>query len=1432
MATQNGTCVRGNGAPTEEVVIRRNSTSNDVDVTSDGNNNRDDDEEEQFVPPPLSWYENSVESSSAMAAASGSAATFATASSLDDSIKDPLGVSNRGDDDNDDEARTRNELAERQNHDDGKTEANIDTRFPMTTNHDSNDNDNASGTPSSSNPHQVQINDRGNQERILYDVFSHPMQNQPLSANQQATHHTLVYPLNTQHPETSRMMTAVGSTQPSPGWKEISKVYLPLAARELLSSSIRRICYTARVSYAKGHWYRKYSDMGNKMGGFLLRPSGSGNGNGSGIALTNDDAIDDDVVARRLRDLPPISSLPWIDRQLVKEWRTYMPDTASSSASSSSAVPPPPGSSAASRRDFSAGSNFTLAGDDADSDFEQARSLVPNPVQRPKWQKAECCFACRKSFGPTRLRHHCRLCGNSFCHADSSTTHSLPHLGYDPDVKERVCDACKRLLEEQNLAERVAWRLARCRDYESGDLTPYFELGIDSYEQVAIRVTKAAIAMAKTIPLGAQATVAVETVDVLRKYGLNGIYGLMLRQEFLAAADLLRRALGINKTSWPLSVHELSAAIFYALAQHRAIRGLNPEREHMIHAYRTKSKQSNRHPSIALKSSNLVGSVENVEYATESQVQVQVQDHQQQEDQSTSIHKDESFSDVSAAAMSSPDIVQTCYSATRKALEKSLPNPSSSNSKPGGQPSPKIEPVCDPVSDPMVNSLLMYAPIALNFIYATREVDMQLLAAQQGWLLLYSHLQQDTGDDGKLNDRPASAVFVHRDHKIACLAIRGTATISDVITDIRQTPVPFPENDAENSENNESNQDIGDWTNISSAQGIALCGMATAATNLYREHIDAIVALAKQGYRIRITGHSLGGGVAAMVAVLILRHLRREVGELFETTTAQPTNESSTMLRVYGYGTPSCVDAKLAESMSPYVTTVVLHDDVFPRLTPATCRRLLKHLLHIRETWVKRHMATDLKAIGDRAKTAWAPRFRQSFTLAAAPARSIKQYYRKHFRKSSSHQRKGGDQNHRHHQEQDQQNDQDEHFVDTMEQAPMAGDETYDDDAFQSSGGNSNNGDDDDDGNQYECDQNGGNPKPGMDHLLDFLGGANGEVDGVVIDGDEFFDTEADDLIEHSDDDYADSYSKTTNSVGIDVSDCTVTTDASNAMHGTDSLLSDGWSVNNTLDQQQAEAPSSDDQQTNPDASQPNGGGGGNDKQHEDANDASDSPNAVVLEETPLPRMFVPGKVVHIYSHRGVYKAAYVPRSFRELRRISLAGNMLSDHTAKAYYEGLLEVQSARTAMERPPRWTPFDEDDTCSCCASRFTWASTSSSAAQEARDKHNCRSCGGLVCDPCSKNRVPMPSIGITAMVRVCDRCYNDINGTNSSRGSTRTLVNVEDDVGLSDSMISPEEQHAAETSGSPDTSPRPERKRDKRSLVVDELASRIRSSALTSC
>ena len=135
-----------------------------------------------------------------------------------------------------------------------------------------------------------------------------------------------------------------------------------------------------------------------------------------------------------------------------------------------------------------------------------------------------------------------------------------------------------------------------------------------------------------------------------------------------------------------------------------------------------------------------------------------------------------------------------------------------------------------------------------------------------------------------------------------------------------------------------------------------------------------------------------------MTGVLVLRYLE-QLG--YSNLTDESTLEDITLLKVYAYGTPSCFDAKLANSVDSFVTTVVLHDDVFPRLTPTSCRGLLKHLLYIRETWVEAHIEEDLRAVGERAKTAWAPRFRQNFALRSS-TKSIKKYCKKQILRGKS----------------------------------------------------------------------------------------------------------------------------------------------------------------------------------------------------------------------------------------------------------------------------------------------------------------------------------------------------------------------------------------------------------------------------------------------
>ena len=65
-------------------------------------------------------------------------------------------------------------------------------------------------------------------------------------------------------------------------------------------------------------------------------------------------------------------------------------------------------------------------------------------------------------------------------------------------------------------------------------------------------------------------------------------------------------------------------------------------------------------------------------------------------------------------------------------------------------------------------------------------MEIQLLATQQHWNLLYVHLKQVLA-----NDTPTSALSIHKEQKIACFAVRGTATVQDVVTEVCSVPVPF-----------------------------------------------------------------------------------------------------------------------------------------------------------------------------------------------------------------------------------------------------------------------------------------------------------------------------------------------------------------------------------------------------------------------------------------------------------------------------------------------------------------------------------------------------------------------------------------------------------------------------------------------------------------
>jgi len=118
----------------------------------------------------------------------------------------------------------------------------------------------------------------------------------------------------------------------------------------------------------------------------------------------------------------------------------------------------------------------------------------------------------------------------------------------------------------------------------------------------------------------------------------------------------------------------------------------------------------------------------------------------------------------------------------------------------------------------------------------------------------------------------------------------------------------------------------------------------------------------------------------------------------------------------------------------------------------------------------------------------------------------------------------------------------------------------------------------------------------------------------------------------------------------------------------------------------------------------------------------------------------------------------YLPNIYNELKR---EGHRFPPVNSSEVSGALIDTATA-------PEWS---DSSVCMRCRATFTTFNR----------KHHCRNCGDTFCNDCCNKRIPLPKLGITDQVRVCESCYYKV--TNPSY-STPKQSNQNDYLDFNDS------------------------------------------------
>ena len=204
-----------------------------------------------------------------------------------------------------------------------------------------------------------------------------------------------------------------------------------------------------------------------------------------------------------------------------------------------------------------------------------------------------------------------------------------------------------------------------------------------------------------------------------------------------------------------------------------------------------------------------------------------------------------------------------------------------------------------------------------------KELQNSISLYDENWLLerINEHIEIPEDDIYPMNlsDNRVESLrfFVAVDHanKEVVLSIRGSLTVKEILIDIAGFSRPF-------------------------CGGEAHSEMANTAEKIWEEASDLVLELLRQnpGYGLVVTGHSLGGGAACLLNILLHENNRERAG--------------GRAVRCYAYASPPVYAGNLSEDAKRACTNYLHGADVVPFLSVDSVRRIFAALHAVEESKV------------------------------------------------------------------------------------------------------------------------------------------------------------------------------------------------------------------------------------------------------------------------------------------------------------------------------------------------------------------------------------------------------------------------------------------------------------------------------------------------